>query len=91
MGKTKEKVIDLKPKVDKISKEHLENLQKVVNAVNKLQFNIGQIEAQKHSLLHNLTETQGNIQRLQEMLVKEYGTYDINLDDGKINWPKDEK
>ena len=91
MGKTKEKVIDLKPKVDKISKEHLENLQKVVNAVNQLQFNIGKIEAQKHSLLHNLTETQGNIHRLQEMLVKEYGTYDINLEDGTINWPKDEK
>ena len=90
MGK-KEKVIDLKPKVDKISDEHLADLQKVVNIINAIQFNIGKIEAQKHHLLHNLDESQKGVKTMQDMLVKEYGTYDVNLDDGTINWPKNEK
>ena len=90
MGK-KEKVIDLKPKVEKISDNHLNDLQKVVNTINAIQFNIGKIEAQKHHLLHNLDEAQKGIKSMQDMLVKEYGTYDVNIDDGTINWPKDEK
>ena len=51
-------MIDLKPKVDKVSDEHLANLQQVVNTINGLQFNIGKIESQKHHLLHNLDEAQ---------------------------------
>ena len=30
----KEKIVDLKPKVDKISDEHLKELQEVVNIIN---------------------------------------------------------
>ena len=90
MGK-KEKVIDLKPKVDKISDKHLDDLQKVVNTINSIQFNIGKIESQKHQLLHRLDGAQQGVQKMQDVLVKEYGTYDVNLDNGTINWPKDEK
>ena len=28
---------------------------------------------------------------MQEMLMKEYGTFDVNLSDGTINWPKENK
>ena len=87
----KEKVVDLKPKVEKISDSHLADLQKVVNTINAIQFNIGKIESQKHQLLHNLDEAQKGIKTMQDMLVKEYGTYDVSLEDGTINWPKDEK
>ena len=87
----KEKVVDLKPKVEKISDKHLSDLQKVVNTINAIQFNIGKIESQKHQLLHNLDEAQKGIKTMQDMLVKEYGTYDVSLEDGTINWPKDEK
>lgn len=90
MGK-KEKVLDLKPKVEKISDKHLADLQKVVNTINAIQFNIGKIESQKHQLLHNLDEAQKGIQTMQNLLVKEYGSYDVSLEDGTINWPKDEK
>ena len=87
----KEKVVDLKERVDKISEEHLAELQKVVNNINGIQFNIGKIEVQKHQALHDLAVNQDKVGLLQDKLVKEYGSYDVNLNDGTINWPKDEK
>ena len=90
MGK-KEKVIDLKPKVDKISDKHLSDLQKVVNTINAIQFNIGKFESQNHQLLHKLDEAQKGIQTMQDLLIKEYGSYDVSLEDGTINWSEDEK
>jgi hypothetical protein len=90
MGK-KEKLVDLKPKVDKISDTHLKEMQEIVNITNNIQFNIGKIEGQKHSLLHELGLSQKKILNLQETLSKEYGSFDINIADGTINYPKDEK
>jgi ribosomal protein L29 len=90
----KEKEIELKAKADKISKEHLEELQKLVNAINGAQFNLGKMEVQKHETLHQITEVQRQITNLQNTFEKEYGTYDINITDGTINSPgskKDEK
>ena len=83
----KEKVVDLKQKVEKISDEHLSELQKTVNAINTIQFNIGKMEVQKHKMLHDLAINNDKVLLLQEKLEKEYGTYDVNLDDGTINWP----
>ncbi len=87
----KEKVVDLKPRPEKVSKEHLEQLQKLVNNINGIQFNVGKIEQQKHSLLHELAMLQDKVALMQDTLQREYGSYDINLTDGTINWPKDEK
>ena len=87
----KEKTVELKPKVEKISKEHLEQLQKIVNGINGTQFNIGKIESQKHELLHNLSILQNKVQLMQDTLNKEYGNDDVNIMDGTINWKKDEK
>jgi hypothetical protein len=87
----KEKVVDLKPRPEKVSKEHLEQLQKLVNNINGIQFNVGKIEQQKHSLLHELAMLQDKVALMQDTLQKEYGSYDVNLTDGTINWPKDEK
>ena len=87
----KEKVVDLKPRVDKISKEHLDQLLDAVNKINSLQFNIGRLETQKHKLLHEIALGNDTVSLLQDKMMKEYGSYDINLKDGTINWPKDEK
>ena len=87
----KEKMVDLKPKVDKISDEHLKELQGIVNVVNNVQFNIGKIEGQKHNLLHELVLSQNKIIEMQDKLSKEYGSFDVNITDGTINWPKNEK
>ena len=87
----KEKFVDLKPRVDKISKEHLDQLLDAVNKINSLQFNIGRLETQKHKLLHEIALGNDTVSLLQDKMMKEYGSYDINLTDGTINWPKDEK
>ena len=63
----------------------------IANKINALQFNIGRIEAQKHKLLHELALGNDTISLVQDKMMKEYGSYDINLTDGTINWPKDEK
>jgi len=83
----KEKEIELKVKAEKISDEHLKEVQNSVNSVNGLQFNIGKIEVQKHELLHKLTEAQDNIANIQKMLLEEYGSFDVNVETGEINWP----
>ena len=88
---SKEKEIELKVKAEKISEEHLKQLQQVVNAVNSIQFNIGKMETQKHQYLHDMTNLNERVRMLQDNLVKTYGSYDVNLTDGTINWPEDEK
>ena len=86
-----DKNVELKIKAEKVSEEHLKQLQQVVNNINNIQFNVGKIEAQKHTMLHNLSITQDRIGVLQDMLQKEYGSYDVNLEDGTNNWPKENK
>ena len=86
-----EKTVELKPKAEKISEEHLKELQGIVNIVNNIQFNVGKIEGQKHTLLHELGLSQKKILDMQNKLSKEYGSFDVNVVDGTINWPKDEK
>jgi 4-diphosphocytidyl-2C-methyl-D-erythritol kinase len=89
MATKKQKMVDLKPKADKITEEHLNELQSVVSSINALQFEIGKIEAQKHELVHRLSGSQSRVAVLQDTFEKEYGSYDININDGTINRSKD--
>jgi uncharacterized protein (DUF3084 family) len=86
MGKVKE-MVDLKPKAEKITEEQLQELQTVVNNNNAVQFRIGGLEAQKHELIHQQLNIQAKIAELQSTFSKEYGTFDIDLQDGSINYP----
>ena len=89
MGKKKkEKVVDLKPK--KISEEQLKELQTVVTAINKLQFDIGQMEVQKHNAMQALFQGNDRLNQMQEGFKEQYGTNDINIQDGVINYKEDE-
>ena len=82
----KDKVVELKTKADKISEEHLKRVQDSVNAVNGLQFNIGKIEVQKHELLHSIAGSRDELVVLKNEFKNEYGTFDINIQDGTINY-----
>tara|TARA_R100001129_G_scaffold142343_1_gene103528 strand:+ start:325 stop:606 length:282 start_codon:yes stop_codon:yes gene_type:complete len=89
MGKKKkEKVIDLKP--EKISEEELQELRNVVTAINKLQFDIGTMEVQKHNALHALFQGNDKLTAMQASYKEKYGTDDINIQDGTIKYSEDE-
>jgi hypothetical protein len=88
MGKKKNKVVDLKP--EKISEEELTELRQVVSAINKLQFDIGTIEVQKHNALHALFEGNDRLNKMQSSFQEKYGSNDINIQDGTIKYKDDE-
>ena len=86
----KEKIVDLKPKAEKVTDEQLKELQGIISNANKLRFDIGTLETQKHNLLHALFQTNDKIIDLQNKFQEEYNTVDINITDGTINY-KDEQ
>ena len=85
------KDLEIKPRAEKISEEHLKQMQSLVNAINSMQFNLGRVEMSKHDLLHKISAAQDRISLFQDTLRKEYGTFDINIEDGSINWPEENK
>ena len=88
MAKTKKKdIIDLKP--EKINSEQLERVQKTVNSINRAQLEIGSMEVKKHELMHALAAERDQLTLLQNEFEKEYGTIDINIQDGTINYSKE--
>ncbi len=87
----KEKVVDLKSKAEKISKDQLSRVQSSINTINALTMDIGKLETQKHLLINRVTFTNDELMKLQKEFEKDYGTSDINIADGKINYPKDEQ
>ena len=52
--KTKEKIVDLKPKVEKITEEQLKKVQDTVNGINRGQLEIGSMEVKKHEMMHGV-------------------------------------
>tara|TARA_X000001382_G_scaffold107288_1_gene82933 strand:- start:992 stop:1261 length:270 start_codon:yes stop_codon:yes gene_type:complete len=83
---TKEKVIDLKAKAEKITDEELKKLQEIVSNINSLQSEIGRLEAQKHTQLHRLAVVRDEAALLQTELEENYGTADVNINDGSISY-----
>ena len=88
MGKNKEKVVDLKPQ--KITDEQLKKVQETVNNINRGQLELGVMETRKHMLLHNVAAIQEQLTVMQDEFQKQYGTFDINIQDGTINYKEDE-
>jgi hypothetical protein len=85
----KEKVVDLKPKAEKITPEQLKKVQDTVNNMNRSQLEIGSMELRKHDLLHGIAGLRDELTLLQKEFEKDYGTFDINIQDGTINYPKE--
>ena len=80
----KEKMVDLKP--EKITEEQLEKVQKTINGINRAQLELGQMEIQKHEMMHNIAGLRDSLAVMQNDFQKEYGTFDINIHDGTINY-----
>lgn len=71
-----------KAKTKEIKKEQLEKIVSQQKDLNTLLTNIGVLEAQKHSLLHQVAEVNKEVEEFKTVLESEYGAININLEDG---------
>ena len=46
----KEKTIEVKERAEKVSDEHLKEIQETIGVINNFQFNIGKLESQKQKI-----------------------------------------
>ena len=87
---TSKKIKELKGiKPEKITDEQLKKVQDTVNNLNRSQLEIGSMEVKKHELMHQIAGLRDALTVLQGEFEKEYGTFDINIQDGTINYPKE--
>ena len=87
---TNAKIKELKGvKPEKITDEQLKKVQDTVNSLNRSQLEIGAAEVKKHELLHRVAGNRDELTLLQKEFEKDYGTFDINIQDGTINYPKE--
>ena len=75
----------------KIKKDQLEAIHNLVKQINNGQSQIGQLETQKHVLLHQIGEVQKDLREFQLKLEEEYGKVNINIVDGTITPIEDEQ
>ena len=68
--------------VKQITKEQLEKIVAQQKDLQTLLTNIGVLESQKHSFLHQLGELNKAIEEFKGELEAEYGAVNINLEDG---------
>jgi hypothetical protein len=68
----------------KITEEQLKELNEKYGSVNQLKIYIGDVEGQKHMLLHQLVGAQEELQKVLKSLEEEYGKGSIDLKDGTI-------
>jgi len=86
---TNAKIKELKGiKPEKITDEELRKVQEAVNTMNRAQLEIGSMELRKHEMMHQLASVKDELSGLQDELQKEYGTIDVNIQDGTINYPE---
>ena len=78
---------DIKP--EKVTDEQLKEVQDLINGINRSQMELGQMETKKHAVLHNIATVKDGLSLIQSEFEKEYGTVDINIKDGTINYPSD--
>ena len=87
---TSAKIKELKGiKPEKITDEQLKKVQNTVNSINRAQLEIGSIELKKHEMMHQIAGLRDELTLLQTEFDKEYGTFDINIQDGTINYKED--
>jgi len=73
----------------KVTDEQLKKLQEIVGAMNGATTRVGQIETQKHAVLHDLTLMRKDLVDFQAELEKEYGKVNVKIQDGTISERED--
>ena len=86
---TSKKIKELKGiKPEKITDEQLKKVQDSVNNINRAQLEVGSMELKKHEMMHQIAGLRDELTLLQGEFEKDYGTFDINIQDGTINYPE---
>ena len=89
---TSKKIKELKGvKPEKINEEELNKVQSIINNINRAQLEIGSFETKKHNMLHHVSSLQEQLSKMQVEFKKNYGTDDINIQDGTINYEENEQ
>ena len=87
---TNSKIKELKGvKPEKITDEQLKKVQDVINDINRSQMEVGSMETKKHAIMHHITVLQETVGEMRGEFEKDYGTADVNIQDGVINYPKE--
>ena len=83
-----DKIVDLKPKAEKITDEQLKKVQSTVQTMDHLTMELGRLNIQKYGLLKGMENIQTELDLLRQEFKKEYGTDNINVQDGTIKYPE---
>jgi small-conductance mechanosensitive channel len=75
---------------NKIKEEQLAKLQGLVNQINQLQMELGQVESRKYDVIAAIPAVRKELNEFQSELEKEYGNVSINIQDGTIKEVEDE-
>jgi len=77
--------------MSKIKKEELESLQESQKKFAAIKHDLGQLEVQKHGLLHLWAGLQEEENKFKKELEEKYGKININLEDGSYEEIKEDK
>ena len=88
---TKTKVSKRLSKPEKVTNEELNKIQNLIDIANRAQMQVGAIEVQKNNLLSKVNAIQDQITVFRNEIQSSYGTDDIDIQTGKINYNKDEQ
>jgi len=69
-------------KENKITEQELKNLQELIAKLNAASNQLGNIEMQKHQLLHASQVLQSDMAEMQKALEETYGKVSVNMQDG---------
>jgi hypothetical protein len=84
-----EKIVDLKPRAEKVTDEQLNRLQTTIKTIEHFTNDIGRLEIQKNTILSNLRIHQEKVEVLSKEFTTQYGTNEINIQDGTIVYPSE--
>ena len=76
-------------KPEKIDEQELAQLQSSVKTIDQLTHEVGTIEVRKHALMKAMEQVQTRIEQTRVHLNTKYGTDNISIQDGVINYPEE--
>ncbi len=76
---------------NKLKKEELEKVRQQQSAINEILAKIGYMESQKHGLLHELAEVNGEVENFKSELESEYGSITVDMETGEYKKIEEEK